>query len=137
MAIGRYPEDRYDGYTTSSSGNPWFIGTLGFAEYLYELKRELQTRREVVVNQLNRKFFESLGVRADKQMKLEYGSPAFHALLTKLDQRANDYADRAMFHSDVTGRMSEQLNLYSGYMQGSHDLTWSYASFLTAFMAKH
>ncbi len=33
VAIGRYPEDRYDGYKTSGSGNPWFLATVGLAEY--------------------------------------------------------------------------------------------------------
>ncbi|PLW12558.1 hypothetical protein PCANC_17261 [Puccinia coronata f. sp. avenae] len=35
-AVGRYPEDIYDGVSTSV-GNPWFITTLTMAEYLYRL----------------------------------------------------------------------------------------------------
>lgn len=33
VAIGRYPEDRYDGYGTNGTGNPWFLSTLAIAEY--------------------------------------------------------------------------------------------------------
>ncbi|MES2526020.1 MAG: glycoside hydrolase family 15 protein [Bdellovibrionota bacterium] len=33
VAIGRYPEDRYDGYTTGGKGNPWFLATLAVAEF--------------------------------------------------------------------------------------------------------
>lgn len=33
VAIGRYPEDRYDGYTTGGKGNPWFLATIALAEY--------------------------------------------------------------------------------------------------------
>ncbi len=33
VAIGRYPEDRYDGYGTNGTGNPWFLATMGLGEY--------------------------------------------------------------------------------------------------------
>lgn len=33
VALGRYPEDRYDGYATSGVGNPWFLATLALGEY--------------------------------------------------------------------------------------------------------
>lgn len=39
VAIGRYPEDRYDGYGTSGTGNPWFLSTLAVAEYECLLER--------------------------------------------------------------------------------------------------
>ncbi len=31
-AIGRYPEDTYNGYSVDSRGNPWFLSTLAYAE---------------------------------------------------------------------------------------------------------
>lgn len=33
VALGRYPEDRYDGYHTGGQGNPWFLATIALAEY--------------------------------------------------------------------------------------------------------
>lgn len=33
IAIGRYPEDKYDGYTTSGSGEAWFLATLALGEF--------------------------------------------------------------------------------------------------------
>lgn len=33
VGIGRYPEDRYDGYGSEGRGNPWFLATLGLGEY--------------------------------------------------------------------------------------------------------
>lgn len=33
VGIGRYPEDRYDGYATTGVGNPWFLSTLALGEY--------------------------------------------------------------------------------------------------------
>lgn len=38
VAIGRYPEDRYDGYHTGKVGNPWFLSTLALGEF-YCLQR--------------------------------------------------------------------------------------------------
>jgi glucoamylase len=33
VAIGRYPEDKYNGYHTSGRGNPWFLATLALGEH--------------------------------------------------------------------------------------------------------
>jgi glucoamylase len=89
VAIGRYPEDRYDGYTTSGEGNPWFLATLALGEhYCFVGRRDL----------------------AEKQF------------------------NRALFHSDRNGSMSEQLNQHTGTMQGAYQLTWSHSAFMTAMM---
>ncbi len=37
-AIGRYPEDKYDGYSSDKQGNPWFLNTNALAELSYRLK---------------------------------------------------------------------------------------------------
>jgi glucoamylase len=34
-AIGRYPEDTYDGYGSGRRANPWFLATLSLAEYYF------------------------------------------------------------------------------------------------------
>ena len=39
IAIGRYPEDRYDGYGTNGTGNPWFLATLAVSEYYCNLSK--------------------------------------------------------------------------------------------------
>jgi glucoamylase len=50
--------------------------------------------------------------------------------------RGDKYMARAKFHADQEGRMAEQINRFSGYMLSAHDLTWSYAAFLTAYEAR-
>ncbi|KAI9328298.1 Six-hairpin glycosidase-like protein [Zopfochytrium polystomum] len=42
-AIGRYPEDTYDGYETSARGNPWFLATNALAELCFEAARKWAT----------------------------------------------------------------------------------------------
>lgn len=41
ILFGRYPGDTYDGYTTNSVGNPWFILTATMAEYYFTLANNL------------------------------------------------------------------------------------------------
>lgn len=89
VAIGRYPEDKYDGYTTSSTGNPWFLTTLALGEYFC---------------------FTGEKALALKQF------------------------DRALYHSDRNGSMSEQFNHVHGFMQGAVELTWSHNAYMTAMM---
>ena len=43
---------------------------------------------------------------------------------------------RTRYHMDAEGSLSEQINRDNGFMQGAHDLTWSYASFFTAAQAR-
>jgi glucoamylase len=57
LAIGRYPEDRYDGYQTSGIGNPWFLSTLALGEY-YCLA-DLANNLEIVKKQIKRVIFHS------------------------------------------------------------------------------
>lgn len=63
--IGRYPEDRYDGYETTKMGNPWFLSTMALAEYGCLLKKEVLSKKsaklwnEQIEKQFNRVLFHS------------------------------------------------------------------------------
>lgn len=61
VGIGRYPEDRYDGYQTTGAGNPWFLSTVGLGEYYCQLRRE-EFRSEIgakIEQQFQRVLFHS------------------------------------------------------------------------------
>jgi glucoamylase len=60
-AIGRYPEDRYDGYHTSGTGNPWFLATLALGESFCLAQNETKDRRyqELTEKQFARALFHS------------------------------------------------------------------------------
>lgn len=105
VGIGRYPEDKYNGYETSGLGNPWFLSTVALGEYACLLKDELQKR-----GTLNKSTLKKLTDVTEGQIK------------------------RVLFHSDRKGHMSEQFNQDNGIMQGAYDLTWSYNSFMTMMM---
>lgn len=105
VAIGRYPEDTYDGYDSGRIANPWFLATLAVGEYACLTKDEMQKK-----GQLN-------GLAK-----------------ARLDDVVEAQMNRALFHADQSGHMSEQFNHQNGFMQGAIDLTWSHNSFLTIMM---
>ncbi|OFZ19830.1 MAG: hypothetical protein A2Z20_09010 [Bdellovibrionales bacterium RBG_16_40_8] len=123
IAIGRYPEDRYNGYTTDGEGNPWFLTSLGFGEYYYRLANHLEKLGKIEITSRNAEFYKKMGIATPVD---------FARALTRIREKGDDFVVVAKFHMDQEFRMSEQINRYSGYMQGATDLTWSYASFLTA-----
>lgn len=108
VGIGRYPEDRYDGYETSKLGNPWFLSTLALGEYYCLLKDELNKSGKLTTN-----LSKELTDMTELQFK------------------------RVLFHSDRKGHLSEQFNHNNGLMQGAVDLTWSHNAFMTAMMRCH
>ncbi len=61
MAIGRYPEDRYDGYKNSGRGNPWFLTTLAFGEYYCQVRAENKNLKldDAIEKQFSRALFHS------------------------------------------------------------------------------
>lgn len=130
--IGRYPEDRYDGYTTNGQGNPWFLCTEAVAEILLRLNTELRSQREVRINVLTRPFYSGLVRRPLRVgMRFREGDPTYNEVLGALRSRSDEFLRRVRFHVGVDGHESEQFNRDHGEMQGARDLTWSYAGFLS------
>lgn len=63
VSLGRYPEDRYDGYETTRAGNPWFLSTIALAEYYCLLNQqtnpEVRKRNDLIEKQFQRVLFHS------------------------------------------------------------------------------
>lgn len=130
VAMGRYPEDRYDGLTTDGLGNPWFLTTAGVAELHYRAARRLDAALEFRRDALNGAFLDAVG--APRAVTVFRGT-AKDNLVGKIRDRGDAFLSRASFHGFPDGRLSEQIHRDSGYMQGASNLTWSYASYLTAY----
>ncbi len=135
VAIGRYPEDRYSG-STNVEGNPWFLTTTGFGELLHKAAAEFTRKGRIDINGVNQAFFKSIGVPATSRESLTSRDAKFQEILQKLRSRGDEYLSRAGFHTAKDGRMSEQINRHTGFMQSAHDLTWSYAAFITAYWSR-
>ncbi len=136
--IGRYPEDIYDG-ASLTGGNAWFLLNHGFAELYLRGLREYTIKQVVTVTEKNRIFLtEALQMAAPRFEALQAGEILtvrdlrFALVLRGLNEMARAHLARAEFHSGKDGSMSEQFNRFDGKMQGARDLTWSYASALSA-----
>ncbi len=133
-AIGRYPEDTYDGYVTNSRGNPWVLSTAAGAEYLYRLMVSYLKLKQIQINDYNKAYFASLS--GNTQLKsgqiLSPVDRTYSSIIKGLFIEADGYLSRILFHRNADGSLSEQMNRESGYMQGAPNLTWSHASFITA-----
>ncbi|KAI9475353.1 Six-hairpin glycosidase-like protein [Zychaea mexicana] len=140
-AIGRYPEDTYDGYRSGSEGNPWFLATAGMAETYYRATLEWQSdQSSVVVNAINGPFFGRLLAQEPEKLigtTFHYGTPDFEALVGKMTEAADRFMATIQYHQRLNGSLSEQFNRYTGFEQGARDLTWSYASFISAAKARN
>lgn len=129
VALGRYPEDVYDG-NGSSEGNPWFIATATAAEVLYKVVYDLyKYERSITVEMLQEIFPEMANLKSD----VPYGSPAYGGIASRLLAYADSFLQVIKDHVDGEGHMSEQFNKSSGYMTGARDLTWSYGAVWMAF----
>lgn len=131
VAIGRYPEDKYDGYSSAGDGNPWILSTNGFAEYYYKLAKKHLEKRKIIISNLNREFYKELGFDLPVRV-IEKNDRLYSNIIERLFREGDEYLNRVKYHVDSDGQMSEQMNRWSGFLQGARDLTWSYASFLTA-----
>lgn len=134
IAIGRYPEDQYTGYSAEGNGNPWFINTNALAQYYYALAQELKHTAEIRITQTSQPFWQSLFRRRALKTKLQMND--LRLLSNWAQQRGDDYLSCSQFHMGEDGSMTEQFNRRTGFMQGAPDLTWSYASLLTAQWAR-
>jgi len=139
-AIGRYPEDKYNG-NGMSLGNPWFLATTAIAEIHYKAARAFVSRGSVSVTDLNREFFMRAIVPSDN-INLAAGEtvaaadPRFSTLMQALVREGDRYMQRVQKHSQADGNLYEEFNRDSGFMQGAPELTWSHVAFCTAWRAR-
>jgi glucoamylase len=126
--FGRYPGDVYDGDVAQPvrGGHPWALCTANFAEFQYMLASKIIVDKKVPLDSLSRAFFTPLGIDT-------HTTPADAAALLRA---SSDAMLRAIiFHSDRY-ELSEQFDGTRGYEKSVHNLTWSYAAFLSALRAR-
>jgi glucoamylase len=125
--LGRYPGDVYDGNTDAQIGDhPWAVATSALAELYYRLASAITTAGAVPLDARSTNFFSQVSV--DAQTTPAAAAAALQAAGDKLLQAV-------VFHSDDY-ELSEQFDATSGYEKSVSDLSWSYASFLSAVRAR-
>jgi glucoamylase len=127
--LGRYPGDTYDGDTSdpATRDHPWALSTAVFAELYYQLARQVSSSGTVPLDSLSATFFDQIGVSAST-------TPA--AAAATLQGAGDQMLQALVFHSDHF-ELSEQFDATSGYEKSVSNLSWSYASFLSAVRAKN
>ncbi|TKA51591.1 hypothetical protein B0A49_11671 [Cryomyces minteri] len=119
IPVGRYPEDVYDGL-------------------LYRASAEYTATGSLAVTTTSLPFFAyfapDAGLAAGQTYKA--GSQQFEAAVAALQGWADAFIRRIKFQTPTDGHLAEEFNRDTGVAQGAKDLTWSYASLLTAAFAR-
>ena len=135
IPIGRYPEDVYNGTgTETNGGNPWFLCTAAMAEFMYAASAEYAMTGEVCVTSTSLEFFKYFAPSAKVQAGQTYGSRTaqFSAIKRSLNGWGDAFMRTIKHYMPSNGHLPEEFNRNTGIPQGAADLTWSYASVLTA-----
>ncbi|MFI5346958.1 MAG: glycoside hydrolase family 15 protein [Elusimicrobiota bacterium] len=134
VAIGRYPEDSYFG------GNPWPLLTAAFAQLDYMAAAEFRRAGHISIEAEDLSFFRGLVPnRANdihEGMTLGSTDPLFAEVMDGLRHDGDTYLSEVRAHANPDGSLSEQIDKNSGVMMSAKDLTWNYASVLSALQAR-
>jgi glucoamylase len=126
--LGRYPGDVYDGDTDAQVGDhPWAVSTANLAELYYRLAKQVTTAGTVPLDGLSAAFFSQIAIGAST-------TPA--AAAAALQSAGDQMLQAVLFHSDHL-ELSEQFDAITGFEKSVANLSWSYASFLSAVRARN
>jgi glucoamylase len=126
--MGRYPGDAYDGDNDQAGiDHPWAVCTCNFAELYYRLANEITAAGQIPLDASSAEFFNQASVTASS-------TPAEAA--TELRAAGDQMLQAIIFHSDHL-ELSEQFDASTGYEKSLSNLSWSYASFLSAVRARN
>ncbi len=126
--LGRYPGDVYDGDESGpqSVGHPWALCTANLAELYYRLAKAIVQNNALPFDDFSQPFFAQLSITRSSAV-----SDAAQAL-----RAAGDAMLRAVIYHSDHYELSEQFDRATGFEKSVSNLTWSYASFLSALRAR-
>ena len=125
VAVGRYPEDVY------FNGNPWYINTVAAAELLYDALYQWDAIGSLKVDSTSQPFFADFMPNITTGTYTS-GSAEYSALTSAIKDYADGYMAVVEKYTPADGHLAEQFDRNTGTPLSARDLTWSYASFLTA-----
>ena len=140
--VGRYPNDAYDG-GQFNYGNPWILNTAALAEYYYALAYAYLKQGEINITKENILFFQQVNssLNQEKKITLSAHPGQFYTIINDLMnegdhllQRMKEYA--VCYADGSCNHFSEQIDRTSGEQVSAKDLTWGYASLLSAMQMR-
>ncbi|KAL2007730.1 hypothetical protein VTN00DRAFT_7712 [Thermoascus crustaceus] len=125
VAVGRYPEDVYQG------GNPWYLCTFAAAEQLYDALYQWDKAGEITITDVSLGFFQDVYPSAAVGT-YESSSTTYEDIVAAVKAYADGYMSVAQKYTPSTLSLAEQFSRSDGSPLSAADLTWSYAALLTA-----
>lgn len=112
-------------------GNPWYLATFAAAEQLYDAIYQWDAVGAMAISDVSLAFFKDLYPSAAVGV-YEKSSAEFTAIVAAVKTYADGYMTKAQEHTPSGGHFAEQYDRNNGSPLSASDLTWSYASFLSA-----
>lgn len=135
--IGRYPEDTYNGVESGNLGNPWYLCTSSFAEVMYRAAASFNQSGTIAVSDVSKPFWDYFAATVAPAVgSYSAGSDEFNGMLGALEGWGDAFLRTVKQYTPEGGHTPEEYNRDSGAPTGAADLTWSYASLLTAAFAR-
>ncbi|KAI6151403.1 glycoside hydrolase family 15 protein [Pisolithus thermaeus] len=128
IATGRYFEDAYQG------GNPWYLTTFAVAEQLYDALIVWAKLGYMNVTDVSLDFFRMFDVSVSTGTYTT-SSSTYGTLMRAIQAFADGFIAINANYTPTDGSLAEQYSRTNGTPVSAKDLTWSYASALTAFAA--
>lgn len=125
VSVGRYPEDTFYG------GNPWFLCTAAAAEQLYDALYQWNKLGSLTITDTSLAFFQALYSSAATGTYAA-SSSEYSGIVSAIETYADGYMSIVEAHAMTNGSLSEEFLNTDGYQTSARDLTWSYASVLSA-----
>ncbi|OAA71179.1 glucoamylase I precursor [Cordyceps fumosorosea ARSEF 2679] len=125
IAIGRYSEDVY------YNGNPWYLATAAAAEQLYDALHVWKQQGSLQVTSTSQAFFSDF-VPNIAAGTYSSDSDTFKNVVQAVAAYADEFVAVVAQYTPSGGALAEQFDKNDGSPLSAHDLTWSYASLLTA-----
>jgi glucoamylase len=111
-------------------GNPWYLNTLAAAEQLYDALYTWNNQGYITVTSVSLPFFQDFSsITAGTYSS---STSTYATLTTAIKNYADGYMNIIATYAQPNGSLSEQFSKSNGAPLSAYDLTWSYASFLTA-----
>jgi glucoamylase len=114
---------------------PWYLSTFAVAEQLYDALIVWDQQKEITVTSTSLAFFRQFipnlatGSYADS-------TSTYSTLISAVRGFADGFVSIVAKYTPSNGGLAEQYNRHDGSPLSARDLTWSYASALTAFAAR-
>ncbi|EOO02441.1 putative glycoside hydrolase family 15 protein [Phaeoacremonium minimum UCRPA7] len=125
VAVGRYPEDSY------YNGNPWYLNTFAAAEQLYDALYVWKSQGSITVTSTSLAFFRDF-VSSINTGTYASGSTTYNSIISAVTTYADGYINIGATYAQSNGSLAEQFSKSDGSPLSARDLTWSYASILSA-----